>query len=67
MSNLRPDRATFRKSSYSEGANGCVEVCAAGSQHFVRDSKNPHGGTLVLDGASWKLLVGRIKQGALDW
>ncbi|MFD0682908.1 DUF397 domain-containing protein [Actinomadura fibrosa] len=59
-------QTAFRKSSHSEGGNGCVEVCAAGSQHFVRDSKDPHDGALVLDGAAWGALVGRIKHGALD-
>ncbi|TDD30411.1 DUF397 domain-containing protein [Actinomadura sp. KC06] len=34
-------RVIFRKSSQSEGANGCVETCVRDSRHLVRDSKNP--------------------------
>lgn len=56
----------FRKSSRSEGANGCVEVGAIGSHPLVRDSKNPERGVLVLDGAAWRTFVGQIKQGDHD-
>lgn len=67
MSDLPLDRAIFRKSSYSEGANGCVEACASGSRRLVRDSKNPEGGFLSLEPDAWAALVSGIKRGAYDF
>jgi len=37
----------WRKSSYSNGTQVCVEL--AGSLHLLRDSKNPSGPVLVVD------------------
>ena len=59
-------RVTFRKSSYSEGGNGCVEAGGFGSQRLVRDSKNPEGGFLVLERDEWVAMMSQIKQGAYD-
>ncbi|MEU9024588.1 DUF397 domain-containing protein [Actinomadura sp. NPDC048394] len=67
MSDLPLDRAIFRKSSHSEGANGCVETCASGSRRLVRDSKNPEGGFLSLEPGAWAALVSEIKQGTYDF
>ena len=33
--------ASWRKSSYSNGSQGCVEVASRDSVCLVRDSKNP--------------------------
>ena len=33
--------ATWRKSSYSNGATQCVEVASLGTGVAIRDSKNP--------------------------
>ena len=38
---------TWRKSSYSDQGNGCVEL--ANTLDRVRDSKNPHGPVLKAD------------------
>ncbi|WP_243708812.1 DUF397 domain-containing protein [Actinomadura sp. GC306] len=66
MSNLPLAQAVFRKSSYSDGGNGCVETCVLGSRRLVRDSKNPEGGVLALERDVWAAVVSRIKQGAYD-
>ncbi|WP_243722540.1 DUF397 domain-containing protein [Actinomadura sp. 7K507] len=66
MSSLPLGRAVFRKSSHSEGANGCVETCVLDSRQLVRDSKNPEGGVLALDRGVWTALMSRIKRGAYD-
>lgn len=66
VSNLPLDRAVFRKSSHSEGANGCVETCVLDSRRLVRDSKDPEGGVLVLERDVWVGLVSQIKRGAYD-
>ncbi|GAA4231645.1 hypothetical protein GCM10022254_29390 [Actinomadura meridiana] len=66
MSSHPVDRAVFRKSSYSEGANGCVETCVRDSHHLIRDSKNPGRGSLTLERDVWAAVVSQIKQGAYD-
>lgn len=59
-------RVVFRKSSYSEGGNGCVEAGSSGSRRLVRDSKNPEGGSLALERDVWAAMVSQIKLGAYD-
>ncbi|MEW2357263.1 DUF397 domain-containing protein [Spirillospora sp. NPDC029432] len=56
----------FRKSSHSEGANGCVEVARVGAANGVRDSKHPEGGVLRLDRQTFSGLLDEIKDGAYD-
>jgi len=59
-------RTVFRKSSHSEGANGCVETCVRNAHHLVRDSKDPEGRVLALEQSVWAAMVSQIKQGAYD-
>lgn len=67
-------RATWRKSSYSNGTGGsCVEVTAmtaqfraAGRAVAVRDSKDPDGPVLAFAEAAWSDFIARIKVGELD-
>jgi hypothetical protein len=66
-------RATWRKSSYSNGTGGsCVEITmlnasASSSRQAiaVRDSKDPHGPVLAFTAAEWLDLTSRIKAGDL--
>nr|WP_282205259.1 DUF397 domain-containing protein [Kitasatospora fiedleri] len=52
-----PDTATaWRKSSYSNGQGGCVEVDDLHPGH-VRDSKDPQGPVLVFPAAAWAAFV----------
>jgi hypothetical protein len=45
----------WRKSSYSDGANGCVEISWPRLEGVaVRDSKNPGGPTLTFPAANWR-------------
>lgn len=64
-------RATWRKSSYSNGTGGsCLEITmlnasASSSRHSiaVRDSKDPNGPVLAFTTAEWGGLTSRIKAG----
>jgi hypothetical protein len=51
----------WRKSSFSDTGNGCVEV--AGTLTSLRDSKHPAGPTLAVDVA---VLVASIRRGRLS-
>ncbi len=43
-----PTAARWRKSSYSDASNTCVEIAFAGPAVALRDSKNPTGPILTL-------------------
>jgi hypothetical protein len=66
-------RATWRKSSYSNGTGGsCVEIAVftptAGNEHAiaVRDSKDPDGPALTVTARQWRELTAAIKAHELD-
>ena len=49
--------ASWRKSSYSGTESDCVEVAFGATRAAVRDSKDPHGGALVLSPTAFAALV----------
>nr|WP_132875113.1 DUF397 domain-containing protein [Tamaricihabitans halophyticus] len=51
---------TWRKSSYSAGSNGCVEVARTEGAVQVRDTKNRAGGQLTISGAAWRALLDEL-------
>ncbi|GAA2720447.1 MULTISPECIES: DUF397 domain-containing protein [Streptomyces] len=53
--------AAWRKSSHSDGGNGCVEV-ADGYTGFmpVRDSKTPSGPAIIFPANSWSTFISNI-------
>jgi Domain of unknown function (DUF397) len=65
-------RATWRKSSYSNGMGGsCVEIAvltrtAAEPDIAVRDSKEPHGPALTFTARQWRAFTAAIKARELD-
>jgi hypothetical protein len=66
-------RATWRKSSYSNGSGGsCVEIAVLtpASDHeddiAVRDSKDPHGPALTFTAPQWRDFTAAIKAHELD-
>jgi hypothetical protein len=65
-------RATWRKSSYSNGSGGsCVEIAllaASAGEHdvAVRDSKDPHGPALTFTTRQWRAFTAAIKSHELD-
>jgi hypothetical protein len=56
----------WRKSSYSDNTQNCVELADAGSVVLVRDSKHPEAGHLALVRAEAAALVAAAKAGELD-
>jgi hypothetical protein len=51
----------WRKSSYSNGANGnCVEVAFGPDQVGVRDSKNANGSTLRVCAEQWRGFLRKV-------
>jgi hypothetical protein len=66
-------RATWRKSSYSNGSGGsCVEIAVlpptADDDHAIaiRDSKDPHGPALTFSARQWRDFTAAIKTHELD-
>jgi hypothetical protein len=54
--------ATWRKSSYSQGGNDCLEVTRdAPTLVPVRDSKNPDGPQLAFSAEAWTAFVSGLK------
>ncbi|WP_328500866.1 DUF397 domain-containing protein [Streptomyces sp. NBC_00457] len=57
--------ARWRKSSYSGGANDCVEIADLGSHMAVRDSKDVGLRPLVFSRSAVRALVGGIADGVI--
>ncbi|MDN3359290.1 DUF397 domain-containing protein [Actinomadura sp. DC4] len=66
MPNRDSPRARFRKSTYSDGGEGCVEAATLNAARLVRDSKDPDGPTLAFTPAAWTSFLDQIKQGRFD-
>lgn len=56
----------WRKSSYSNAGNQCVEVAQTAMACTVRDSKHPGGGRLIFRATSWRAFVADVKRGRYD-
>ncbi|GAA3761769.1 hypothetical protein HDA32_005749 [Spinactinospora alkalitolerans] len=52
---------TFRKSSYSAGANECVEVADLPTGAAMRDSKRPDAGHLGFASGEWDAFLTAVK------
>lgn len=57
--------ARWRKSSYSGGANDCVEVTELDEGAAVRDSKDISRGPLLFSTAAMRALVSEITDGSI--
>jgi hypothetical protein len=58
--------AQWRKSSYSDAGNNCVEVARVAGGCAVRDSKNPDGGHMIFSADAWAAFVTEVKRGRYD-
>ncbi|MEU8304833.1 DUF397 domain-containing protein [Actinomadura sp. NPDC048955] len=60
-------RASWMKSTRSQQTTDqCVELAGAGGYAAVRDSKDPEGPKLILEGPAWQRFRHQIKAGAFD-
>ena len=57
---------TWRKSTYSGGTGGCVEVASSGSSVLVRDSGDRTGPVLIVTCAHWLGLLRRVRDGEAE-
>ncbi|MFE7492906.1 DUF397 domain-containing protein [Kitasatospora sp. NPDC057965] len=62
MHSDHPAAAAWRKSSYSNGQGGCVEVDDS-HPGAVRDSKDPHGPVLVFPTEAWQSFLVAVRVG----
>lgn len=58
--------ARWQKSSHSGSNADCVEAASGLGHVAVRDSKNPTGNVLLIDGAQWTAFLDAIKNGYSD-
>lgn len=58
--------ARWRKSSYSGGANDCVEVAELGEHAAVRDSKDIGRRPLLFSKAAMRALVSGVARGSIS-
>ncbi|MFE1958380.1 DUF397 domain-containing protein [Streptomyces sp. NPDC059479] len=56
-------QARWRKSSYSGGANNCVELAVLDSYIAIRDSKRPEQSLLVVSRAGVQTFIVGIRAG----
>ncbi|HEY6424826.1 MAG TPA: DUF397 domain-containing protein [Pseudonocardiaceae bacterium] len=67
MSTTDLSRATWRKSSRSNGQYNCVEVADLNCGHrAVRDSKNPSGAALNFTATQWSAFTAGVRAGEFD-
>jgi len=58
-------RAPWRKSSYSNSANGCVEAADLTGLVGVRDSKDPQGTVQLYTAGQWSRFISAVRSGEL--
>ncbi|MDL4820612.1 DUF397 domain-containing protein [Actinomadura opuntiae] len=67
MSGHFPERARWRKSSYStQDPAECVEAGRLARDVVTRDSKDPSGPVLAFEPREWAAFLSEIKGGAYD-
>lgn len=60
--NIELSRATWRKSTYSNGTGGdCVEATSVSGMVAVRDSKHPHGPKLLVTPGQWRAFTESVR------
>ena len=60
MTAPEPDGVGWHTSSYSQGADGCVEVAPAPQGVLVRDSKDRNGPALTVPTPAWQAFLATL-------
>lgn len=55
-----PAAAVWHKSSFSASGN-CVEVATQDRSVFIKDSKNPENGILIVSSLAWQSFIQAIR------
>lgn len=55
------DQAAWFKSTYSNGASGCIEVAHLGTKSAVRDTKNRSGAVLAFSPRQWNQFLDAVR------
>ncbi|MEW1724221.1 DUF397 domain-containing protein [Streptomyces sp. NPDC093109] len=63
MKDLELAEAQWQKSSYSGGANNCVELAIFVDRVAIRDSKCPEQAPLILSRADVRTFIGGVREG----
>ncbi|MCP2168206.1 DUF397 domain-containing protein [Goodfellowiella coeruleoviolacea] len=66
MGGSLPDGGWVRSSRSGSGGDNCVEVRLGRELVGVRDSKNRHGGALLVGSARWRVFVSGVRAGRFD-
>lgn len=59
------EQSAWRKSSFSEAEDGCVEFAVQDGSVLMRDSKNPAGSVLVFTPTAWSDFLAAVASGEL--
>jgi hypothetical protein len=59
------DDLRWFKSRYS-AAGGCLEVAITSRRVHVRDSKDPHAGTLIFSWTRWATFIDAVRAGKVN-
>jgi hypothetical protein len=57
---------TWRKSTYSDGSQNCVEIADTGAAMYVRDSKHSEAGHLTFTRSALAAFIAAASAGELD-
>jgi len=55
----------WKSSRSGSGQSQCVEVATAEGTWYVRDSKDPNGGVLAVDGGQWRAFIDELRSGTV--
>jgi len=66
MSEVDPEVDRWRRSTYSAGNSGCIELCDRGDVVKIRDSKNVDGPVIVTGRRQWLDFVAAVCAGEFD-
>jgi Domain of unknown function (DUF397) len=58
---MEDTRMNWRKATYSNGGENCVETASGSSVVLVRDTKDRDGGTLTFSAEAWERFTASLR------